>query len=148
MQHQAEDQNPIRVTHKVLLPRQVLVRLLLPVLTLLIVGLSLFEPRSLNFALAAGGGHEALASLIVLAGLSVLALADVVINDVMPPRFELSLLPLQRRRVFAGMGCLFAMYSFILVRQSDSAWLAAQYSCYAVGCLSVAWRDLKFRVAQ
>ena len=130
------------------MPRQVLIRLLLPVLTLLIVGLSLFEPRSLNFALAAGGGHEALVSLIVLACLSVLALIDVVVNDVMPLRYELPPLPLQRHRVFAGMGCIFAAYSFILVRQADSAWLTAQYSAYAVGCLAVAWRDLKFRVAQ
>ena len=124
-----------------------LIRLFLPSLTLMVVGLSLFEPRSLNYALAAGGGGEALASLIVLALLAVAALADALVNDVLPPRYVLPWGRRYRHLVWAGMGCIFAAYAHILERQDDGHWLAATYAVYAIGCMAVAYRDLKHRAA-
>lgn len=125
--------------------RQIPLRVLLCAQTLMVAGIAIYEPRSLNYAMVQSGGVEAYASLAILSVLALLALADVVINDILPHDWESKWCFQHRHLLWAGMGCTFAAYAFVLSRQHVGAWLAATFAVYAVGCMAVAFFDLHYR---
>ena len=128
--------------------RQILVRLLLGVLTLQIIGLALLDTASLSNTLVLLGGAPALASMAALALLSITAIADTVVNDVLPARYRLGFAFRRRHLVWACMGVTYGGYAFVLARLHIGPWMAGIYVTLAVACLAVAFMDLRYRAQE
>lgn len=128
--------------------RQVLARLLLGALTLMVVGLGLFEAGSLNYRMVQTGGALAQASLAVLGSLAVLTLLDTAINDLLPERWHLQWACRNRHLLWALMAVTYAGYAYVLARLNMGPWLAVTFLVYACGCFGVAFFDLRYRAQE
>lgn len=128
--------------------RQILVRVLLSVQTLMVVCIALFEPLSLNYQMVQTGGLATAASLAVLSVLAMLSLADVLINDVLPRDWRLPFGHNYRHLLWGCMACTYAAYVFVLARQNTGFWLAGTFAVYATGCMAIAFFDLRHRALE
>ena len=91
-------------------------RLIVPLEVLfIVVGVSWFEPLSLTARALNASGPLAWALLVVLGAFCAAAILDVVINDLMPPRFALRYAMRWRHLSFMGISLILGMISVLIV---------------------------------
>lgn len=89
---------------------------------------------------AGAGGYVALAALLAL---STVALADVLVNDVLPDRFVMRFGLKHRHTIYMlmSLGCLSIV--FVLVKQQEPSLALLHYSLVAYGALLLAVLDVR-----
>lgn len=116
----------------------VVMRIVLILITFQVVGLAVYEERSLNYRLVEAGGIPATISLCALAALAALAFADLVVNDVLPARFRFDIGSRKRDTIWLGISITYLGYAFVLVPHVGGAWLAGLFVTYALAAAFVA----------
>ncbi|MGV8823957.1 hypothetical protein [Methylibium petroleiphilum] len=125
--------------------RQVADRIFLALLTLLIVCVCAFETSSLGHFMVTVGGLPAVALLVVLALLSLSALGDTLLNDVLPERYVFRTGLRCRQGLWLTIAVLHTMQAWVLMNNRVGYWVAASYFLIAVRCAAVSFLDLRYR---
>jgi len=122
--------------------RQVTDRLFLTGLSFLAVGVAYFEPSSLSYIMLRIGGFWARLCMLTLFALSVIALLDTVVNDILPQRFTLRRTLGRRRGIWMAIAITYGGMAFVIVKYGSGFWIAAVFFWYAARCAAIAFLDL------
>lgn len=107
---------------------------------------SLFDPYSMSWYIVVGGGIWAQGLFMAMGVLGVLLLLDVLINESLPERYRFNCAAKHRWMLWAVLGCLYAAFSYVLIREgSDRAWAAWMYFIFASGSMAVGFWDLHYK---
>lgn len=122
--------------------RQVADRLFLSGLSFMAIGNAYFEPASLDYMLLRIGGFWANACMLTLLLLTLIAVLDTIVNDMLPERFTWRG-PLGRRRgIWMCIAITYAGIAYVITRNGSGYWVAGLYTLCAVRCAGVAFLDL------
>lgn len=124
--------------------RQVADRLFMFALIALIVVMSFFEPTSMQYRLSHAAGLPAFASLAVLSILATLALADTIVNDVLPDRYHLGVSLRCRQLIWMFLGATLGGYAYVVLKSHAGVWVGLWYALCASRCVSIAFLDLSY----
>lgn len=122
--------------------RQVADRLFLAALCMLVVAISFFEPNSMSYALVRIGRWPAQICMFALLAMSLLALADTVVNDMLPEPYVFKTGWRFRQGVWMLIAVTFTGLGFVTMRMADSYLMALVYWLYAWRCAAVSFLDL------
>ena len=117
-------------------------RLFLGLLTLSLVLFAALKPETSAFW-TSRNDPVGQASLFVLGVLSLVVLADVVINDLMPDRFRFKTGVKTRQTIWMWIGVTYLAYAFVNVRVGFEWWLAVVYALCAMRSAVIALIDLQ-----
>lgn len=126
--------------------RQVLSRFFFSFLTALIIVLGFTAPETVTYHVVKYGGVSALANSLVLLVCSVVAWLDVVLNDILPPRFSFYFDRRQRHLVWGVMGIAYLGHSFILARLDSSFLSVGIFTVLGVWASSIAAMDVVYEL--
>ena len=124
--------------------RQVLDRLFMASLSVAVTGTALFEPTSTSHFMTVVGGSYASLSIIALLLLNIAALADTVINDMLPEPYLFKTGWKFRQGIWMLIAITFIGTAFVAVRMELSLWLAGTYTLYGMRCASISFMDLYY----
>lgn len=127
--------------------RQVADRLFMTAVSMTVVAISQIEERSLSYMMVQQGGVYANLCMGFLFLMSVVALFDTVVNDMLPPRFMLQW-PLGRRRgIWMAIAVTFAGIAFV-ANKADLGWsVSIFYIFFAARCVGISFLDLYYEYA-
>ena len=114
----------------------------------LVVVISWWEPQSLTGRAIAASGHHAWLLLAALGGCCLVAIADVVVNDMMPARFSLKTALRWRHLGFMGMALLLGVISVVVVVAQGFTTVMFAYWLNAVLAVGVTFLDAFHRLRQ
>lgn len=121
-------------------------RLYLSLDVLTTVFITLFSTFSLNrIAFTALSGNFGFVGVGILAVLAVLALLDVIVNDLLPDRFHLHWARHNRWCIFMGMALVFTTFMYVNATNPMLTALLVRYFLSASGALALAGLDLMER---
>lgn len=103
----------------------------------------LLEPASLVARVIAQSGQGGLWVVLALLGMSLLAIADVVVSDLLPDRFTMLWVLRQRHLLYMAMALVLAALSIVFglyAPQSPILWVI--YLTHAAFAVAIAWLDL------
>lgn len=109
-----------------------------------VVGMAFYEPYGMGYSLMQGGGKSAVICMAVLLSLSVIALLDTVVNDILPEPYTFKLACRYRQRIWLLMGVTFAGIAFVITRSDRSYWTAGMYVLFGLRCAAVSFLDLYY----
>lgn len=125
--------------------RQVWDRLFLLSLVMMVTVSALFDARDITYHLLRTSNHAVYASLGVLSVLSVVALADVIVNDLLPESYALHGAIHQRQLIWMLIGVTLMTFAYMIIRHSNP-WSSVWYILIAVRCVSVAFLDMHYAI--
>lgn len=129
--------------------RQVGHRLTVCWMTLALLSVTWWEPESLSFHLihyTNGWGH-ALSYLMAI--MAVIGIADAIVNDVLPDKYSIPWVGQYRHIGYVILAVAHMVFVYVMARNHDVTWLAAQFITVAVGCIWIASFDTYYhRVSQ
>lgn len=121
--------------------RQVGHRLTICLLTMAMTAVAWWEPASLSHHLLTRVDGWAQAVSIAMVLLAAIGVADVVVNDMLPPRFVLPGVDAYRHLGYMALGAMHLVYVYSMARSWLITWLAAQFLVAALGCIWIACFD-------
>lgn len=124
--------------------RQVADRLFMFALLALVVLMSFYEPQSIQYQLSRGAGWPAYLSLFVLSILSLLALADTVVNDMLPDKYHLHISLKCRQLIWMFLAATLSGYAYVVFKNHAGAWIGLWYAICSIRCVSIAFLDLGY----
>lgn len=102
--------------------------------------LAVAEPTSLTARLLEAGGEVGDLVGLTMVVLAVLALLDVVINDVLPEEWTLKITRLHHEVLYMACGATFLWQAFVTSASDISSALPLYYVFQALLCGAVSWR--------
>ena len=130
---------------------ELVARFLIPTNCLTVFYLGEFEKDSLTYRIMDQAGTGAHLSLWFLAALSILALVDLLINDVLNDKYSWKWVKPWRQEKWTLMGLSFFLYAYVVVKTGLSTALSVNYVMNGVGCLAIAvliaLEDMKNRLS-
>lgn len=124
--------------------RQVADRIFMTAISMTIVGISQFEPRSLSYTMVEGGGIPGKLCMLFLFLTALIALLDTIVNDMLPERFTLQMALGKRRGVWMALAITYAGISFV-ANKADIGWFVSIfYVLFSLRCVGVAYLDLYY----
>jgi hypothetical protein len=124
--------------------RQVADRLFLVGVCILAVCTAFFEPTSTSYTMVRIGGWPARVCMAVLVGLSILALADTIVNDMLPEPYVFKTGWKFRQGIWMLIAVTFTGTSFVTIRLDGGMLLAAMQLLYGLRCAGVSFLDLYY----
>lgn len=124
--------------------RQIPDRLFLCALVFLNIAFAYGYPESQQFYLVHKIGGLSHACMTVLGAFTALALADVVVNDILPERYRIGISLYCRQHIWMFIASTLAGLAFVAIRYGMNTWLAVWYSLFAARCVGVAFLDLRY----
>lgn len=124
--------------------RQVADRLFLAGLCILAVCVSFFEPTSTSYIVMHAGGWAARVCMGTLLLLSLVALADTVVNDMLPEPYVFRTGWRFRQGVWMLIAITFTGMAFVSIRFDTGHWLALVDVLYGLRCAGVSFLDLYY----
>lgn len=125
---------------------QIVDRLFMALLTLSMVGFAAWQPETSAFWFAYSDTVGSI-SLIVLGVLAVVALLDVIINDLLPEGFHFKLALKVRQSLWMVIAITYMAYAFVNVKIGFELWLAAVYVLCAGRSVGISVIDLQQSVS-
>lgn len=122
------------------LPAYWLARLYVAMSVLYITLLSVYDTGTMAYRLVGNSGGTV--PMLVLAGVALMALADVVINDLLPRRFRFAFACHYRHLIYMAMALGLVSTGFIVAKEHGLATLHARLSIDAAVATAVAFFDL------
>lgn len=123
------------------LPRYWLSRAIIAALSLFMGLTALLDQRTLVHAVLAGGDPMGQAVLMLLCAVAALALVDVLVNDLLPPRIVFRLARRARPLVYMALSVGNLMVGAMLARHVGFGWLHAQVMMVVVVAVGLAISD-------
>lgn len=127
--------------------RQVADRLFMSAISVVVVAVSQLEPASLSFVLVKSGGIWAQACMLFLFITSLVAAADTVVNDMLPPKYTLQTALGKRRGLWMCIAVTYAGIAFVVVKADISWSVSIFYLLFAARCAGVSFLDLYYEYA-
>lgn len=125
--------------------RQVVDRLFMTVVSMTVVTISQFEPRSLSYQMVAAGGWPARVCMFFLFAMALIALLDTVVNDMLPDHYMLRW-PLGRRRgIWMCLSITYMGIAFVANKEELGWAVSIFYVLFSLRCSGVAWLDLYYQ---
>jgi hypothetical protein len=124
--------------------RQVVSRFFFTIVTMLIVIMGSIEPSSVTYDMIQNGNGPAIISSGIMFLVSFLAWCDVVLNDILPPRFRFYFDRRQRYVLWGIMASIYIGYSFIFVRAGLTGWASVLYGVFGVWAATIAAMDVVY----
>lgn len=127
--------------------RQVADRLFMTIVSMTVVSISQFEPRSLSYQMVQAGGMPAHVCMGFLFGAALVALIDTVVNDMLPDRYVLQSALGKRRGLWSCLAITYMGIAFV-ANKGDLGWaVSIFYVLFSLRCAGVAWLDLYYEYA-
>ncbi len=124
--------------------RQIVDRLFMIALSFVVVASTYNEPEILSYTLMRIGGFPARMAMGALLMLSLIALVDTIINDMLPDRFSAQWALRVRQGIWMVIGVTYFGLGFVIVRYGVGYWLAIIYLLYGIRCTLIAYLDLYY----
>lgn len=121
---------------------QIVDRIFMALLTLSMIGFAIWQPETSGFWFAYSSVVGTI-SLFVLGLLSLVALLDVGINDLMPDRFQFKFGCKMRQSLWMWIAITYLAYAFVNVKIGFELWLAAVYILCAARSALISVIDLQ-----
>lgn len=118
-------------------------RLYLCLSTLVVSLISLASTTSLNATLIAAAGVSGLVVTWILAVFGMIGLADAIINDILPDRWQFPTAAYYRHLGFIAIASLNLAFILTMAKNNTITWLAARYLLDACFCTFVAYGHIK-----
>lgn len=123
---------------------QVADRIFLAGLCILAVCVSFFEPTSTSYIVMHAGGWAARVCMGALLALSLIALADTVVNDMLPAPYVFQTGWRFRQLIWMLIAITFIGMAFVSIRLDTGRWLALVHIAYGLRCAGVSFIDLYY----
>lgn len=124
--------------------KQVVDRLFMNALSMVVVGGAYIEPGWALHKMVYVNGLPAHLCMLLLFIMSAIALADTVVNDMLPRRFTLQTALGKRRGVWMFIAITYAGIAFVAIRSGFGFFSAAYFLLFAARCAGVAFLDLYY----
>lgn len=121
---------------------QIADRLFMSVVGVIAVGTATFEPTSASYIMVHAGGIPSRLCMVMLLLAVLLALADTVINDMLPERYVFKTGWRFRQGIWMLIAVTFAGLAFVTIKFNLSMWLAATLTAYGARCVGISFIDL------
>jgi hypothetical protein len=126
--------------------RQVVSRFFFSLMTMLIVALGFNSPEAITYYMIQQGGWPAILSSLVMLTASALAFFDVLLNDILPPRFSFFLDRKKRYLLWGTMGATYIGYAFILTKLNFSTTALVLYSLFGLWATTIGVMDVIYEL--
>lgn len=123
--------------------RQVWDRLFLFALVLMVTVSAVFDKTDFTYHVLRGSDFGIYASLGALTFLALVGLADVVVNDILPERYNFHVAKHQRQLIWMLIGVTLMSFAYMILRHGNS-WSSVWYILIALRCVSVAFLDMHY----
>lgn len=125
--------------------RQVWDRLFLVSLVFMVTVSAVFDATDITYHLLRTADDAIYVSLGLLTLLSVLGLADVIVNDILPEKYAFRVAFHQRQLIWMLIGVTLMTFAYMIIRHGNP-WSAVWYILIAARCVSVAFLDMHYAI--
>lgn len=128
--------------------RQVTSRVFFSLMTLLFLVISIAEPDSLLFKIHTLESFASVTSRSIMAVSAILALADVVLNDILSEKYHFFCNRRQRYIIWCVLSMSFISYSLLFAKLGYSGWTSSMYVLLGAWAATIAVMDVVYEVKE
>lgn len=126
--------------------RQVPERIFLCLVIFLIIAFSVAPSAQQQLGAFPLVGWFAYLSRGTLGVLTLVALLDTLVNDLLPPKYSVSIKLQHRQLIWMFLGCTLVGLAYVSFRVNRDVWGGIWLSVFGARCASIAFLDLKYEI--